>query len=1021
MPPEKPTRVRWAALAAAALAQVAWAEMATLRVGAPPSGPPPAAVAPSPFTGRDGVRAAPPSLGPPVNGGSWGRETTYVARASGAIAADGRIADGLPAIRRNPPLDEDAWQRATRLSLSRTLDGSGAATQPTTVLLLRDAASLYVSFRCAEPQMAKLRAGQAGSDVDLWTSDSVEVFLGTGGTYFHFGVNPAGGTCDGRGKDSGWNLPLKAAVAREKDCWTAEMALPLDKLAGKEPPPVEWIANFNRTRYASGAVEEFAWSPTMSGDSHVPGRFGKLILAEPPARPDAEPPAAHAQPVEVLPAPSGVAVVRLDLSSLPEGAKVHRADLCLFRGVGEGDALAAIEVYPLADGFKEGVDPKPSGKPLALRAPWFDRLDATEAVRAGAARGAPPPHADLFIKAAPPLRLANTCLEVAYEGKPGSLPPQATGVKALHRAGQTFITWHDPADAFGDGPVTWGQLRDALRTADSQRQVRYRIYRHSEAIRATNIQDAVLLAEVAPLSGFNTNSWSLERLINQAVFGHEDQGELGVYGPFKGWSMDSPQGGKLVIPRFAIEDGKALPQGTGLHVHSAAAQGNAYYAVTAVADGVENLSEFSPANSLSQPVAEAPAAWEPVEQPAGGGLGFDFRGKRRFYVTWVAPPLAHRPMYFNWSVLVPQDAGAPCPVELYFHAPGYSYARPPVKFLEHSIQICPHDFPFSGWYGYNGAVGTLRSPADGVVQPYTIRRIEAFLKWAEGKFPIDRSRIVPVGGDGAALMALYRPELFAYVLITGFEAQQLDPKAAGRYVEAWGPASPRIRSENGLSEWAWGELDFLLCGKRLPAVVKKDEPAPVADPSAPGFRMELPLFVCRSYSWGRDPAYGHGRGRFYYALQATSHALHAHWAWGGRLTPPDKFAGLWEGLDIQNTTPVLAITNSSGDREGEGSGQASVGYTWRDVKEDANAFEASILGPPSTFDLTPRRLSRLRIQPGQKLSWQAAYAEVPHWARREAPKPRSGLVVADGNGLITLKGLEVATGYKLVVRIRRED
>ena len=411
-------------------------------------------------------------------------------------------------------------------------------------------------------------------------------------------------------------------------------------------------------------------------------------------------------------------------------------------------------------------------------------------------------------------------------------------------------------------------------------------------------------------------------------------------------------------------------------------------------------------------------------------------------------------MYFNWSVLVPEGTGSfsapgegarppvsdrggqaprsepngePVPVELYFHAPGYSYARPPVKFIERSIQICPHDFPFSGWYGYNDAAGTLRSPAEGVVRPYTIRRIEAFLNWAAGKFPIDRSRVVAVGGDGAAMMALHRPELFAYVLITGFEAQQLDPKASsriGRYAQAWGPPSPRIKSENGFSrigEWAWGEPDQLLCGKRLPAVVKKDEPTPVADAAAPGFRMELPLFVCRSYSWGRDPAYGHGRGRFYYALQATSHALHAHWAWGGHLTPPDKFTGFWQGLDIQNTTPILAITRSSADREGEGDGHANSGYSWQDVKEDAASFEASILGPSSTFDLTPRRLSTLKVQPGQKFSWEAVCIQVPHWSHQKPPAPKSGTVAADANGLITLKGLEAAGGYKLVVRIRRAE
>jgi len=596
------------------------------------------------------------------------------------------------------------------------------------------------------------------------------------------------------------------------------------------------------------------------------------------------------------------------------------------------------------------------------------------------------------------------CASLAYAGA----PPQAEGLKAFHRAGQTFITWQDREDTFGEKPVTWGNIRSA------KPQVAYRVYRHDKPIGAESVKQARLLGEVPALSGFNVNSWSLERLISQTVFANEDCGELMKYGPFKGWSMESAEGGRLVIPRFAIQDGKPLPPGTALYVHSATAAEKAYYAVTAVSEGAENLTEFSAANSLTESLAEAPGTWEPVEQPGGGGFGFDFRGARRFYVTWVAPPLAPKPMYFNWSVLVPPECKDPSPVELYFHAPGYSYARPPVKFLERSIQICPHDFPFSGWYGY-------RDAGDGsLVRPYTIRRIEAFLKWAQGNFPVDPQRVIPVGGDGAAMMALYRPELFAYVLVTEFEARQLDPKSAEAYAQAWGPPGTQVKDEQGRSDWGWGELDALLCGKRMPSVVKKDEPAPPPEPDAAGNRLELPLFVCRSYSWGRDPTYGHGRGRFYYALQSTRHALHAHWAWGGNLTTPEKFTGLWRGLDLTNITPILAITYSSEDKEGEGGGQQNHGYTWSEVKEDAESFEASIVGPQSTFDLTPRRLLKFKPQPGEKFRWETECQEMPHWARRQKPEAKSGLIAADANGLITLKGLEAATGYKVVVRIRKE-
>jgi len=942
---------------------------------------------------------------------------------------DGRLPQTWVAPTNKPPqidgrLDEEVWSAARPVVLGE-LERGGETSPRTEVRLVHAGGVLYVGCRLAEPKMDQLKRTVSQRDGPAYQDDSVELFLSPHPArgYFQIIISATGAIFDrrDRGDPAAWNCDAKAAAVLGQSGWSLEVAVPMAALEVGQKVPARWRANIYRNRQAGpeGALQAF--SPTFSGDYDVPKRFGQLLFTPEPPGTGEQARTGVLQGITVADFGDRGSVLLFDLSAIPKNARVHRARLLAQRGPYDGgsdDALKDLELYPLAAPYQEGRVPAAVGKPLELAGPGYRSFQVTEQVRRWIAGQG---HPGLYVKVFPGWQKHATYLDVMYEGQPRDVPAQVKGVRAFHRAGQTFVTWRDPEDSFGERPVSWGELRDYLRDTGTRQQVLYRVYRHQRPIDAASVKDAVLLAEVAPLSGFNVNSWSRERLINQTVFSNEDQGELGVYGPFTGWTTDSSQGGKLVIPRLAIEDGKALAAGMGLYVNSAAARQEAYYAVTAVAGGVENLADFSAANSLAKPVAEIPATWEPVEQPSGGGFGFDFRGQRRFYVTWVAPPLAPRLMYFNWSVLVPPDSGEPCPAELYFHAPGYSYARPPVKFLDGSIQICPHDFPFSGWYGYTDAAGTLKNPADAAVQPYTIRRIEAFLKWAQGKFSIDASRIVAVGGDGAAIMALNRPELFAYVLITGFESQQLDPKAAGRYARAWGPASPKIKNTAGLSEWTWGELDYLLCGKRLPAVVRDGGPFPAAERSAPGLKTELPLFVCRSYSWGRNPDYGHGRGRFYYALQATRHPLHAHWAWGGNLTAPAKYSGLWQGLDIQNTTPVPAITNSSTDKEGEGSGQTNAGYTWRDVKEDADRFEITILGPESTFDLTPRRLSRLKVQPGQRFSWEAVCVETPHWNRVEQPEPKSGLVTADGNGLITLKASELVRGYALKVQLRKTN
>jgi len=94
------------------------------------------------------------------------------------------------------------------------------------------------------------------------------------------------------------------------------------------------------------------------------------------------PPAKDAR-VEVLPGKERK-ILKLDLSSLPVGARVYRADLVLPRSGpvlgNEEDAMVKVEVYPVF--AAAGQEAKPTGKPLALRGPWFDRLDATEAARA---------------------------------------------------------------------------------------------------------------------------------------------------------------------------------------------------------------------------------------------------------------------------------------------------------------------------------------------------------------------------------------------------------------------------------------------------------------------------------------------------------------------------------------------------------------------------------------------------------------------------------------------------------------
>jgi hypothetical protein len=211
----------------------------------------------------------------------------------------------------------------------------------------------------------------------------------------------------------------------------------------------------------------------------------------------------------------------------------------------------------------------------------------------------------------------------------------------------------------------------------------------------------------------------------------------------------------------------------------------------------------------------------------------------------------------------------------------------------------------------------------------------------------------------------------------------LEPKAAGRFAAAWGPKSAQVKDEHDRGEWRWADLGELAM-------------------ASPG--RDLPLFVCRGASWGRVKGWGRGRGRFYSAMHKAGQPLVAHWAWGGRLQRPDKYTGLWRGLDIRRNTPVPAFANCSLDQEGEGSGNTNLSFSWKDLRDTPEGFEVTILCRPCTFDMTPRRLQRFRIKPDQALAWTAT----PLPGRRGTKAtPQSGQVRADSDGVVTLRGLTI--------------
>ncbi|KPK84284.1 MAG: hypothetical protein AMJ81_06050 [Phycisphaerae bacterium SM23_33] len=712
--------------------------------------------------------------------------------------------------------------------------------------------------------------------------------------------------------------------------------------------------------------------------------------------------AAHPGTIQVLDPGGGAPVINVDLQVLGRNTRIHRALLFVNRrqlDPADPEAMLDNEVFPI---LTPGEALKLTERPLAVAPPRLDCFDATEIVQ-GWVRD-PKTNHGLLVEHLPGWVAEDTHLEIAYAGRPIRVPRQAAGLKVRHSAGQTFITWAEIDPLVAAEKVTWGQIKEKLAQAGGA--FHYHIYTHTQPIDEKTIASAELLARVGPLSGYNTSGRNVEYLTGQAMIKPDRMGELTENHNqlVNAWDMDHPRMDRCPVQRLVIfERAGPLPVGTGLYVHSPPRPGRRYYAVVSCLEGTENTVDFSPANSLTEPVDETAGPGEPVCQGEGlHGPFFDYPGSRKVYVQWCAPPLSPRPnMYFNWSVLVPPKVKDGAPVELYFHPADHSHAQPARKLLADSIQIAAQDYPFSGWYGFNEFAGTLRNPREGYVRDHTQKRIAAFLDWAVSKFPIDPERVLAVGWDGAALTALHQPQRFACVLIEGFQAQVLEAQAAGKFASAWGPRSPHVRDERDRPAWSWAELDKLVLES-------------AKDP--------LPLFVCQGYSWGRaSSAWGKGQGRFYQAALKARQPIQADWTWaGGRLAAPDKYTGLWRGLDLTRRTPIAALTNSSLDSDEESNGQMNMAYSWKDVTDQPQEFAMTLVNGSgdARVDFTPRRLWKFKVAAGEELLWEIR--NIPVGQRGASTLPaRSGRARADANGLLTLRGLSIPAHTGLVIRLTR--
>jgi len=198
-------------------------------------------------------------------------------------------------------LDEQPWQKATRLTPFVRNDTPTPARVGTEVRVWYDQEALYLGWICEDYD---IQATFTQHDSRFWEEEVVEFFVTPGGLdrYFELQWNPLGGTFDAiiandlapdgssRQFKGDWTytapgmthaVRVDGSVQNSTDRdtrWTVEARVPFADLKVRTPQKGDvWRGSFYRfNRDHDGEPEPLSWSATILPGFHQPARFGYL-------------------------------------------------------------------------------------------------------------------------------------------------------------------------------------------------------------------------------------------------------------------------------------------------------------------------------------------------------------------------------------------------------------------------------------------------------------------------------------------------------------------------------------------------------------------------------------------------------------------------------------------------------------------------------------------------------------------------------------------------------------------------
>jgi len=535
-------------------------------------------------------------------------------------------------------------------------------------------------------------------------------------------------------------------------------------------------------------------------------------------------------------------------------------------------------------------------------------------------------------------------------------------------------------------------------------------YRHGQAFLTWNE------SETPPGTTFNIylapGAITTESLAQSTRIGHHVERHSA-----RDWWQDPASFASDVSPGepagFVIETGAApLDPRDGLFVHTvtSADPPSLYFAVTTrSADGVEDRTIVPGRNALRSGISGKPALIQPVwlsSSPAptagvckGKGLtlslhgrgGGGTAGKRRSAVNCLVfgdatqgwrEGLASK---FQLSIGVDNVTISPM---------NRTWVGRPVSESKDRRDHCPAVNTW--WYGTNERIYETTLTEQTVCPNYTERYLLYLVRWAQEHLGTEAARTTirggSMGGSGTVAMALHFPQVFAaaYAEVPVYSCTKPGSGSAVRLECTCGPLDKPAFTAEGIPL-----LDYMNGALQM-ANATVDTP---------------PIFATNgrqdgSIPWENNPP-------FYAAANSARQAFSVYWNNGqhgmSRDAPADCRAWSKQIERYRLDQSYLVFTNSSdnrnygnGDRaDGELEGWINRGLGWKDLMDTPREYAVTVTAVydgityPVTVDVTPRRIQRFRLRPGDVV------------LVRIGPAPAIELTV-DRHGLLTIPAVAVA-------------